>query len=431
MINSSRAKYLPPVAMDYSLQNHRSFIGSRASDLPSPALVLSLPVIKKNIERLHQDVEKAGVTLRPHVKTLKSLEVTRLMLGNGKFRKTVASTLSEIRGLLPLAKEGILDEVLYGLPPASGAIPLLSELRSSVRILLMIDHERQISLLEDFAGKNPDGAPTAAPWDVYIKLDVGTKRAGLPLGSERLRALIRRADESPAVSLYGFYCHAGHSYGCRTQAEAEGVLADEINGVLSAAKLIVGGDRRLTLSVGATPTAHVVGSLKTAIPANVTLELHAGNFPTNDLQQVATGLVAAEDQAIRVLAEVCSVYPERNEALINAGTIALSKETGPSPGFGGVVGKPGWAVVRMSQEHGIVGEVEVAAGAGAGAGADGSKNAAGPERRRRDVEADLEVGDRIFLNVQHACITAAAFYVYYVVDEDDIVRDTWVPWKGW
>ncbi|CCF47817.1 hypothetical protein CH063_16049, partial [Colletotrichum higginsianum] len=57
--------------MDYSLQNHRSFIGSKASDLPSPALILSLPVIKKNIERLHQDVEKAGVTLRPHVKTLK------------------------------------------------------------------------------------------------------------------------------------------------------------------------------------------------------------------------------------------------------------------------------------------------------------------------------------------------------------------------
>ncbi|GJD04259.1 alanine racemase [Colletotrichum higginsianum] len=408
--------------MDYSLQNHRSFIGSKASDLPSPALILSLPVIKKNIERLHQDVEKAGVTLRPHVKTLKSLEVTRLMLGDGKFKKTVASTLSEIRGLLPLAKEGILDEaqVLYGLPPASGAIPFLSELRSSVKILLMIDHEKQISLLEEFAKKNPE-APTA-PWDIYIKLDVGTKRAGLPLGSERLQKLIRRADESPAVSLYGFYCHAGHSYGCRTQEEAEGVLADEINGVLSAAKLIVGGDRKLTLSVGATPTAHVVGSLKTAIPANVTLELHAGNFPTNDLQQVATGLVAAEDQAIRVLAEVCSVYPERNEALINAGTIALSKETGPSPGFGSVVGKPGWAVVRMSQEHGIVGEAEVAA---AGAG---SKNA-GPERR--DAEANFEVGDRVFLNVQHACITAAAFYVYYVVDEDDVVRDTWVPWKGW
>ncbi|KAK1996772.1 alanine racemase [Colletotrichum falcatum] len=344
------------------------------------------------------------------------------MLGNGKFKKTVASTLSEIRGLLPLAEEGNLDEVLYGLPPAQSAIPSLSELRKSVKILLMIDHEKQISLLEDFAKRDPGAA--GAAWDIFVKLDVGTRRAGLPLGGERLRELIRRADESPAVSLYGFYCHAGHSYGSRTQEEAEGFLADEIGGVLSAAGMIVGGGRKLTLSVGATPTAHVVGSLKTAIPDNVTLELHAGNFPTNDLQQVATGLVGPEDQAVRVVAEVCSVYPERNEALVNAGTIALSKETGPFPGFGSVVGKPGWAVVRMSQEHGIVGEVRAA-----------PAPAPGPETaepgRRRDVEADFDIGDKVLLNIQHACITAASFYVYYVVDEDDVVRDTWVPWKGW
>ncbi|KAF6822285.1 alanine racemase [Colletotrichum musicola] len=403
--------------MDYGLQNHRSFIGTKASDLPSPALILSLPAIKKNVETLHRDVEKAGVSFRPHVKTLKSTEVTRMMLGNGKHRKTVASTLSEIRGLLPLAEEGILDEILYGLPVSSGALPFLSGFRKTARILLMIDHEKQITLLEDFAKKNPD--PSQAPWDVFIKLDIGSKRAGLPVGGERLQQVIRRVNESANASLYGFYCHAGHSYGARTQEQAEGFLTDEINGVLAAAKLIV-GDQKLTLSVGATPTAHVVGTLKTAIPDNVTLELHAGNFPTNDLQQVATGLVSEQDQAVRVTAEVCSVYPERNEVLINAGTIALSKEVGPLPGFGSVVGKSGWAVVRMSQEHGIVGEVQQQA--------TGSKNA---EPERRDVEANFDVGDKIFLYCQHSCITAASFHVYYVVDEEDVVRDTWVPWKGW
>ncbi|KAL0941368.1 alanine racemase [Colletotrichum truncatum] len=403
--------------MDYSLQNHRSFVGSKATELPTPSLIVSLPVVKRNVERLHQDVDKAGVSFRPHVKTLKSTEVTRLMLGNGKFKKAVASTLSEIRGLLPLAEEGILEEVrvLYGLPVSSGVIPLLSEIRKSVRILLMIDHEKQISLLEDFAKKSPEASKT--PWDVFIKLDVGTKRAGMPLNSERLQKVIHRVNESAIVSLYGFYCHAGHSYGCRTQEEAETVLTDEINGVLSAAKLIV-GEQKLTLSVGATPTAHVVGSLKTAIPTNVTLELHAGNFPANDLQQVGTGLVSTEDQAVRVAAEVCSVYPERNEALINAGAIALSRETGPSPGFGNVVGKPGWAIVRVSQEHGIIGEAQVP----------GLKNA---EPESRNVEANFDVGDRIFLYCQHSCITAAAFHVYYVVDENDIVQDTWIPWKGW
>jgi hypothetical protein len=33
------------------------------------------------------------------------------MLKNGEHRKIVASTLAEIRGVLPLAEEGLLDEV--------------------------------------------------------------------------------------------------------------------------------------------------------------------------------------------------------------------------------------------------------------------------------------------------------------------------------
>ena len=63
---------------------------------------------------------------------------------------------------------------------------------------------------------------------------------------------------------------------------------------------------------------------------------YVGNYPANDLQQVHTGLVTESQQAVRVLAEVCSVYPERNEALINAGTVALSKETSDTPGYGRV-----------------------------------------------------------------------------------------------
>jgi D-serine deaminase-like pyridoxal phosphate-dependent protein len=35
------------------------------------------------------------------------------------------------------------------------------------------------------------------------------------------------------------------------------------------------------------------------------------------------------------------------------------------------------------------------------------------------------------LYVNHTCITAAAFYVYFVVDDEDVVRETWIPWKGW
>ncbi|KAH7260423.1 putative serine dehydratase domain-containing protein [Fusarium solani] len=387
--------------MDHSLENYKSYIGKPISELPTPSLVINLPVLKQNVDTLHRDVETLGIAFRPHVKTLKSLEVTRMMLAGGKYRGIVASTIPEIQGALPLVKEGILDECLYGLPVYPSVLPRLVELRKSLRILLMVDNEQQIALLEQ-------SESSKQPWDIFVKLDVGSHRAGVETNSKALHSLVERAENSSAVSIYGFYCHAGHSYAGRSRNEAEETLNVEVSSVLSAAKLLPSG-RNIVISVGSTPTAHVVESLKASLPANIKLELHAGNFPSNDLQQVSTGLVTEAQQAVSVAAEVCSVYPERNEALVNAGVIALSREASAFTGFGRVVGKQAWGVVRLSQEHGILGTSE--------------------EGRR--VEDDFKVGQRVELWCNHACITAAAFYVYYVADGEGIVREAWIPWKGW
>ncbi|GKU03371.1 d-serine dehydratase [Fusarium langsethiae] len=386
--------------MDYSLENHKSFIGKSISELPTPALLVNLPVLKKNIDTLHQDVERLGIGFRPHVKTLKTPEVTRLMLAGGKYKGMIASTFPEMKGVLPLVEEGLVEECLYGIPVYPGVLPRLTELRKLLRVQLMVDNEQQISFLED-------SASSKQPWDIFIKLDVGSHRAGVEANSDALHRLVERAEKSSAINIYGFYCHAGHSYGGRSRKEAEETLNMEVSSVLSAAKLLP-SDRRLIISVGSTPTAHVVESLKASMPENIILELHAGNFPCNDLQQVSTGLVTESQQAVSVVAEVCSVYPERNEALVNAGVIALSREASAYSGFGRVVGSPAWGLVRLSQEHGILGTSE-----------------------GRKVDEDFKVGQRVEIWCNHSCISAAAFYVYYVVDEGGIVRDTWIPWKGW
>lgn len=142
---------------------------------------------------------------------------------------------------------------------------------------------------------------------------------------------------------------------------------------------------------------------------------NSGNFPANDLQQVSTGLVDLSQQSARVVAEICSVYPERNEALVNAGVVALSRETSAYPGFGLVADNLKWGVVRLSQEHGIIGRVD---------------NAESSEERT-SIGDDFTIGQKVSIYCQHACITAAAFPEYHVVDDNDIVEETWVPWKNW
>ncbi|PGH21483.1 hypothetical protein AJ80_03151 [Polytolypa hystricis UAMH7299] len=406
--------------MDISLATHRSYIGKPALDLPTPSLVISRSTLERNIKKLHDDVENLGLMFRPHVKTLKSAEVTRMMLAGGRYRKAIASTLREIEGLVPLVKERILDECLYGLPLRPGALPRLVELSDSIKIVLMVDNEQQIEHLETFASSSSSHGSTRA-WDIFIKVDVGSHRAGLEPASSALKQLVQRAEASDAVSIYGFYCHSGHSYACCDEESVASVLNTELDGVLSASKLMSNNkksDRPLVLSIGSTPTAHSIRAIKDKFPENVELELHAGNFPANDLQQVSTGLVEIPDQALRVLTEVCSVYKERNQALVNAGVIALSKETSARfPGFGRVTTSPDWHVIKLSQEHGILGLV----------GEDEKQQG----DSRPSVEEGFCVGQKVFLYCQHACITAAAHYVYYVVDENDVVCDTWIPWKGW
>lgn len=131
----------------------------------------------------------------------------------------------------------------------------------------MVDNEQHIELFENQG--------QAQPWDVFVKIDVGSHRAGVSTASPSLRKLVNRAEASQHVNLIGFYCHAGHSYAGRSPEEAEATLHAEISGVLDAASLLP-ASRKLTVSIGATPTAHVVKSLKATIPSNIRLELHAG-----------------------------------------------------------------------------------------------------------------------------------------------------------
>lgn len=136
-----------------------------------------------------------------------------------------------------------------------------------------------------------------------------------------------------------------------------------------------------------------------------------------DLQQHETGMIDLNSVAHRVRATVISLYPRRgvdgsDEALIDAGAIAFSKDTGPSSGYGDVVSlrglaRGGWKVGRISQEHGIL---------------TGGKD-------------QLELGEIVEIIGQHACLIAAAYPWYYIVDrsvdQGQTVVDIWVPWKGW
>ena len=148
-------------------------------------------------------------------------------------------------------------------------------------------------------------------------------------------------------------------------------------------------------------------------------EMRPGVYVFNDLDQEFIGSCGAGDLALSVLASVIGHYPHRNQMLIDAGALALSKDISaqefqPKVGFGTIADAP-------ARGHG------------------GGRLLAGARlRRRRTIRlpyGNLPVGARVRILPNHACITAAAYDRYYVVDSEldggKSVVDVYDRINGW
>ncbi|KAF7300630.1 D-ser-dehydrat domain-containing protein [Mycena chlorophos] len=409
----------------------KEFVGKPFEALRTPAFVIDRTVFKNNCVRMLQNAQSWGASLRCHLKTHKTVEGARFQLDEGELKThaVVVSTLAEAWQVVEggLVKDGLVKDILYGLPVALNKVADLSALWDELAkygavVRLMVDHPDQIKFLEEFEKARPN----PRRWSVFVKIDGGQRRAGVPTSSDRFVPFLKTLFDSPAVSVYGFYIHAGNAYASTSASEASAYLSREVNAVNDAAAIALPLLAASTnaalytspfvLSVGSTPTAHAAtpdSAVRSAVSTlNGTLELHAGNYPMNDLQQKHTTLISDEHIAQRVLATVVSHYPGRaadgtgDEAMCDAGAIAMSKDTGPSGGFGDVVGRP-WRVGRISQEHGIL-----------------TPTVPGAEAPK--------VGEVIEIVGQHACLIAAAYPWYYIVEDGGrTVVDVWVAWKGW
>ncbi|KAI1282670.1 putative serine dehydratase domain-containing protein [Xylaria sp. FL0933] len=491
------------------------FVGKTLHNVPTPAVVLDLAKVEANCNRMLETARRLHLSWRAHIKTHKTAELTRLQVGDNDSTPVniVVSTLAEAENVLPLLKEyqlkGRQVNMLYSFPIYPSSVDRLAAISAELGprgLTVMVDHPEQIKLLTLLASKS--GNPPL----VFLKINMGGNRAGvLASDKDAVGALISALLLSETVGasvFFGLYSHAGHSYASREDWAAMGILGKEFAALHAVAKIVHAEHRPehpLVLSVGATPTVTTLhhpdfglegeaksnggetngnGDLEGATTNGkgaetgtaaikdliarmradgLTLEVHAGVYPTLDIQQLAAHSCDARYLnpsaiAISVLAEVASLYPGRGvngstEAIVNAGSLALGREpcedmgavkgrhyngwgivmpwaglanVVPGPGFPAVHG--GWQVARISQEHGVL------AWRGKGDGEDNGMNGEGGQGE--SGETPLAVGQRVRIWPNHSCITGAGHPWYLVVDsrntgrEDEIV-DVWVRWNGW
>lgn len=355
-------------------------------DLPTPALILDRAVLRRNLKRMSQRLHEAGVALRPHLKTAKSVTIGRMAVEGHDGRITV-STLAEARYFA----EGGFKDILYGVGVVPSKLAAVTGLRrQGVNLRVVTDN---LAVARSIA----DEARNGDTFSVFVEIDSGGGRAGLPYPElPGLLDIARVLHEAPNVELAGVMTHAGHSYHESTPEGIARVAEQERQAIVGAAeKLRAAGIPCPIVSGGSTPTAVHSRSFD-----GIT-EMRPGVYVFNDLDQEFIGSCGTDDLALSVLASVIGHYPHRNQLLIDAGALALSKDISaqefqPKVGYGTIAGAPvqDMAVIACSQEHGFV-------------GADSPL-----------PYGSLPVGSRVRIWPNHACITAAAYDRYYVVDSE-------------
>lgn len=355
------------------------------ADPDTPFAVVDVHTVRRNIARLQARADRLAVTLRPHVKTAKSLDAAAL-LHSGTPCPVTVSTLAEAEAFA----DGGYTDITYAVGIDPHKLPrIIALLRRGVTLRILLDSVQQASFVAEASRRAGIALPT------QIEIDCDGHRGGLGPDDPALLAVGRVLHD--AGCLDGVLTHAGESYFAHTAEEQRLAAQNERDTAVAAAeRLRAAGLPVNVVSVGSTPTAHAAEDL-----TGVT-ELRAGNYVFFDLVMAGLGVCRVEDIALSVVVTVIGHRPEYGWIMTDGGWMAMSRDRGTAAqaqdqGYGLVADLagtlvPGLVMTAASQEHGTL-----------------------TARDGADLP-DLPIGTRLRILPNHACATAAQHRGYHVVD---------------
>lgn len=356
-------------------------------EIETPALILDPDRLAANAQRMRDHCAARGVTLRPHVKTPKSVDVA-LVAGGGAPGPITVSTLAEAEHFLAAG----FNDILY----AVGIVPRKFDRvrRIGPDLALTLDS------LEMAEAISASGLPNR----VLIEVDCGEHRGGLPADSPDLEPIARAL----GPQLAGILAHAGHSYATNDLAAIRETAATEVATAVRAAETLRAMNLTIeTVSIGSTPTVLHAEDL-----TGVT-EVRAGIYLFYDLSQYGRGICGLDDLALTVLATVIGHNRAAGLLTLDAGALAMSKDIGantylPDAGYGWLcdpvsLAPLGLSIETVHQEHGTV------------------------PVKDDTVYDQLPIGALVRILPGHACLTAAGGYGRYHLADGRV----WDRVDGW
>ncbi len=373
------------------------------ASLPTPAALIDITRMERNIARMQQRMDALGVRFRPHVKTTKCRDVVQAQLQAGASGITV-STLKEAEQFFAA---GITD-IVYAVGMAPTKLgQALALRRQGCALKIVADSVACAEAIVAF-GQAQDEC-----FEVWIEIDVDGHRSGIAPQDPTLLAVGTALHEG-GMRVGGVIAHAGSSYDYDNDAALIAVAEQERAGCVRAAeRLRQAGLPCDVVSIGSTPTALRAEHLR-----GVT-EVRAGVYAMFDLVMHNVGVNSMDEIALSVLTTVIGHQSDKGWAIVDAGWMAMSRDRGTQGrkqdfGYGQVCtedGKvlEGYLMSGANQEHGILSR-------------QGTPDA--------QIAEHLPIGTRLRILPNHACATGAQYQQYQAIAADGSVT-TWPRFNGW
>lgn len=306
------------------------------SDLETPAVVVDLDVMERNLSRMADYCRDKNLRLRPHTKSHKIPELAKRQLAHAAQGITVAK-IGEAEVMLDA---GITDILIAYPIIGRGKTEKLAELASRANISVSLDS------VEVARAISAEASMRDVRVGVLIELDVGFRRCGIT-DEDELLTVAQTVADLPGLQFEGLMFFPGH---LQVQEQERADLRVSVNDFLERAvnKVENAGLPVKTISGGSTPTAresHLFSGVN---------EIRPGMYIFNDRNIVGVGVAEIEDCALSVIATVVSTSVS-GRAIIDGGSKTFSSDrhlAGDGTGFGIIKIDPDAELEQLSEEHG-------------------------------------------------------------------------------
>jgi D-serine deaminase-like pyridoxal phosphate-dependent protein len=353
-----------------------TIIGQSKWDVDTPALLLDLDIVERNIATMADVFRDSPIKLRPHAKTHKSPHLALMQIAAGAIGITVAK-LGEAE---VMAAAGVDNLLISSEIVGPSKVARLIGLAHQVNVITVVDDLGAANVIAHAA----ENAGVRIP--ALIDLDTGHHRTGINAGAPALALAkdVARLAGLELVGLQGYEGHLQHIEGLEERTNGE---AESLGMLVETRRMIEDAGIPLSIvSTGGTGTHRIL-----AEQGGVT-EIQAGSYVVMDTHYASIEGV----QFGHALTCMTTVLSKTKEArcIIDAGHKTLSLDSGPSA----PKELPGAVYIAQGDEHGAI---EFA-----------------------DGHCPLKVGDRVEMIPRH-CDPTINLHDWFHVTRGDTVIAMW------